>query len=103
MNILDYIGIPKAFAETTPVATFVGKINRYITNPLITLLFAAALVLFLYGVFNFISGADETEKRDVGKRHMLWGIVGMFIMIATSAILRIIENTLGIPHNANLS
>ncbi len=104
MNILTSLGITTAYAQNavSPIATFVGKVNRYITNPLIILMFAAALVYFLYGVFEFLMKADDAEARDIGKTHMLWGIVGMFIMLAVFTILHIIENTLGVPHNANI-
>jgi len=102
MNILDYIGIPTAHAAASPIAVFVGKINRYITNPLIILMFAAALLYFLYGVFNFLSHADDAEARETGKEHILWGVVGMFIMLGVFTILHIIERTLGISPNPNI-
>ena len=99
MNILDYIGIPSAHAAATvakPITVFVGKIDDLIVNPLIILMFAAGLVYFLYGVFQFIVHADDSEERAVGKSHMLWGVFGMFIMFAVFALLHIIQNTIGV-------
>lgn len=104
MTISTILQTPIAYAQgaTAPVATFVGKVNRYITNPLITLMFAAALVYFLYGMFEFLMNAEDAEARETGKQHMLWGVVGMFIMLAAFAILHLIERTLGIPTNPNI-
>lgn len=104
MNITDYLGINTAYASAlSPIATFVGKVNRYIVNPLIILMFAAALVYFLYGVFEFILNLDKPDEREVGKSHMIWGIVGMFLMFAVFAILNIIQRTLGVsPMNVNI-
>ena len=104
MNISDYIGIPTAYAAaTTPIAKFVGKVNRIILNPLIILMFAAALVYFLYGVLQFILNQDQADEREIGKSHMVWGIVGMFIMFAVFTILNIIQRTLGVSGlNANI-
>ncbi|MBI2482416.1 MAG: hypothetical protein HYV76_02570 [Candidatus Vogelbacteria bacterium] len=69
------------------------KIN--ILNPVITLLFAAALLYFLWGVFQLFSGEDSDEARIVGRRHMIWGVTGLFIMVAVYGILQIICNTIG--------
>ncbi len=105
MNILNYLGANIAHAQANavaPITTFVGKVNRYITNPLILLMFAAALVYFLYGVFEFLMHAEDAEARETGKSHMLWGIVGMFIMLGVFAILHLIERTLGIQANPNI-
>ena len=104
MNILDYFAAQTAYAQTqlSPTAVFVGKVNRYITNPLIVLMFAAALVYFLVGVVEFLMNADQAVARETGKSHMMWGIVGMFIMLGVFTIIHLIESTLGVPHNANI-
>ena len=100
MKILDYIGIPTASAQTTastakPISTFVGKVDMLIVNPLIILMFALALLYFLYGMFQFLLNADKSEDRETGKNHIFWGLVGMFLMFAVFTILHIIQNTLG--------
>jgi uncharacterized membrane protein YcgQ (UPF0703/DUF1980 family) len=102
-TLLEYLS-PKIAeaAAVSPIANFVGKVNRYITNPLIVLMFAAALVYFLYGVVQFITNADKPDEREIGQSHMLWGVIGMFIMFAVFAIIRILENTLGVKHNPNV-
>ena len=104
MNIFDYLGIPTAHAvdSLVPIKGFVGKVNRLLVNPLIVLMFAAALAYFLYGVVEFLMNADQSEARETGRQHMLWGIVGMFIMIGVFAILHFIETTLGVPANPNI-
>jgi hypothetical protein len=79
------------------VANFMSRVYEVIINPLVVFFFALALVLFLFGMLKFLanrSGGND-EKLKEGKQHMLWGIVGMFIMITVFAIMRIIINTLG--------
>lgn len=76
--------------------SFLSNANTLIFNPLIRLLFAVALVYFLYGVVEFIAGADNEEKRAKGRMHMLWGVVGLGIMVGVWTILQITVNSLGI-------
>ena len=82
-------------AKVSPVITFVGKINRLIVNPLITLMFAGALVYFLYGVLEFLMNAGNPEARSTGQKHIMNGLIGMFLMFGVYAILGLITRTIG--------
>jgi hypothetical protein len=76
------------------IVTLMESINRVIINPLIILLFALAAVYFLFGVAKFLLAQGNEEVRKTSKSHMVWGIVGMFIMIAVFGIMNIILTTL---------
>ncbi len=73
-----------------------SKINAYIVNPAIEFAFIVAFVIFLWGVFQFIRNAGDKEKRQEGKDHMLWGIVGFVIMFSVFCIITLLGNTLGL-------
>ncbi len=76
-----------------------GKVDRYLVNPLIIFMFAAALGYFLFGVVMFFVNPDNAGEKGDGKQHMLWGVVGMFLMISVFGILKLIEHTLGLGAN----
>jgi tetrahydromethanopterin S-methyltransferase subunit D len=71
-------------------------VNTTIINPLIIFLFALAMVYFLYGVFEFIANGANDEKKTTGKSHMIWGVVGITIMMGVWFFLGLILNTFGI-------
>ena len=75
---------------------FLYKVNNAIVNPLIYLMMAVALVSFLWGVVQYVNKGDSEDSRAEGSRHMLWGIVGLFIMFGVFGIIHIILNTFGI-------
>ena len=84
----------------TPIAeanitTLMGSINRVIINPLIVLLFALAIVYFIYGLLQYLLSPDNEELRSTSKQHMIWGIIGMFIMIAVFGIMNLVLKTVG--------
>ena len=89
---MDFSLVAVAYADFDAV---LRKVNQTILNPLIALLFAVALVMFIWGVVEFTANADNEEKRTTGRQHILWGIVGMIIMISVFGIMRLITGTIG--------
>ncbi len=71
---------------------FLGKVVREIVNPIILLLSAAAFVLFIWGVFQFIR-PENAEKREEGRQAILWGIIGLVIIFGAYGILNIALGT----------
>lgn len=75
---------------------FVGRINQVILYPLILLMLGVALLVFMYGAFEYIANADNEGARETGKKHLLWGVVGLLVMVSAYAILEIAANTFGV-------
>ena len=80
------------------VVTLVKSIDRVVINPVIFFLFAVAMVYFLYGLTRYFLSPDSTEVRDASKTQMIWGVLGLFIMVAVFGILQVIINTFGITN-----
>ncbi|OGI86330.1 hypothetical protein A3A05_01970 [Candidatus Nomurabacteria bacterium RIFCSPLOWO2_01_FULL_41_12] len=87
---MDLFSTKVAYAS---VDSFVQSVNTLIINPLIILLFALAVAYFLYGAFEFIVNQQNEEKKTSGKSHMLWGIIGITIMMGVWAILGVVLST----------
>ncbi len=69
-----------------------NKIIQSIANPAIKLMLAIAVMVFLYGIVEFILGANNEEKRNVGRQHIIWGLIGLFIIVSVFGIMRILLN-----------
>lgn len=72
----------------------VNPIIDNIVNPVITLMFAVAVVVFVYGVFQVVWGEPGGESHDRGKKSMWGGIIGMFIMLSAWGIINLVANTI---------
>ncbi|MBI5816855.1 MAG: hypothetical protein HZB09_00300 [Candidatus Yonathbacteria bacterium] len=72
----------------------IAKIGDNILTPLMWILTGAATIYFLWGVFEFIRDYDSPEARSTGAQHMLWGVIGMFIMISVFGIMNLIGDTI---------
>ena len=72
-------------------AKLISNIKAYILNPIIGFMFAVAVVMFIYGIVEWIWDGDNEEKVEVGKKHMIWGIIGIFVMLGVYGILNILS------------
>lgn len=73
-----------------------SKLFYNIIDPLVLLLFAVGLLVFVFGIVEFLYGLNaETEARENGKKHMLWGLVGMFIMFVAYSLVLLIVDAVG--------
>lgn len=70
----------------------VDKLKNLILNPIEKILIVAGTLLFLWGVVEFIAGASSEDKRTQGKRHMIWGIVGLAIILGARGVIKVLEN-----------
>ena len=75
---------------------FLNRVNAVIINPLILLLFAVAFLIFFFGIFQFIGSATESSEREKGKRKILYGLIGMFIMFSAYGLINLVLGTFGL-------
>lgn len=58
---------------------------------LMPLLFTAALIYFLYGAVMFIKAEDKA--RDEARNKILYGIVGLFVMVSVWGLVAVLSGT----------
>jgi len=83
---------------------FVQTFNDVILFPTIGLLSAVALLIFIFGAFQYVVRANDPAARQQGIKHITWGIVGLVVMLSAYTILLLFANTFGLGdelENAN--
>lgn len=92
-----------ALAQFGEIDDFLGDISDFINNILIPLLFAAALLFFLWGVFNYtIRGKEDPTDKEAGRQYMIWAVVGFVVMVSVFGIVNLIANGLGFSDDEEL-
>ncbi len=72
-----------------------------IVSPLIWLLFTVAFVYFLWGVVRYIANGENEEERSKGTQHMLWGVIGLAIMLSAFGIAAFVYNSVATLGDSN--
>jgi MFS superfamily sulfate permease-like transporter len=89
---LPYLAYAKSIDEV------LGDALEYVVNPLIGFMMAVAVLVFIWGVAEFLrnQGQESGEAREKGKRHMFYGIIGLLIMVSVFGIMRLMKDTFGL-------
>ncbi len=75
----------------TTIDCILTKIKVEILHTVITILFVLATIFFLWGVIQYVIGSQGNEQKLIlGKKVMLWGIIGLTIMASAWGIVKIL-------------
>jgi len=77
-------------------ANFVEKLNDAILFPIIYLLMSVAFLVFIYGLAEYVFGAANEQKRTQGRSHMMYGVIGLVVMISAWSLLSVVAGTFGL-------
>jgi len=57
------------------------------------LLTGVAGLVFVWGLVEFLWALRKGDNPKKGQDHMIWGLIGLFIMVASWAIIQVIQRT----------
>jgi hypothetical protein len=95
MSVIESL-IPRANAalDTAAFGKVMDPIVTNILNPIMGALFTFGFFVFVWGVVEMIVKAESADARTQGQKHMLYGALGMFIMLSAWGIIRLIGSTI---------
>jgi len=88
-------------AGVSTIQTFICKLND-ILSALIPFLIALGIVYFVWGVISYVVGNDEEAKKK-GRDRMIYGIIGLVVIVAVWGIVRWVTNTFNVNNNTNIT
>ncbi len=78
--------------------SFTQSLSDNVIQPFILLFFALGFLIFVYGIVEYVWGlSTDTLAKENGKKHMLWGVIGMFIMAGAYGIFNLMVDLIGAP------
>tara|TARA_B100000678_G_C17970301_1_gene406797 strand:- start:81 stop:419 length:339 start_codon:yes stop_codon:yes gene_type:complete len=72
---------------------FVDNISSVI-NSAFTLLIALCILAILIGLFQSMTNVASPDEQKKARRVMLWGFLGVFVLISLIGILNLMKNTI---------
>jgi len=81
-----------AFAYAANVQSILGQVSQ-ILNSIIPILMILATVVFLWGVITYITAGGDEEKAKAGRGYIIWGLIGLFAMVAVWGLVLALVST----------
>lgn len=93
---------PAAQPQTGTIFSILVTLS-FIVAAVIPFIMALTMLAIIWGVFRYIASGDEEEKRAEGKKFVIYGIVGLFIMVSIWGLVNLLKGTLHLnPAPANI-
>ena len=71
-----------------------AKILINIVNPILETAMGVAVLFFIYGIVEYIWKGESGEEREKSSKHILWGLIGLAIMISAVALVNFVSSTI---------
>ena len=64
-----------------------------VLNDVVWLLITIAIIVFFWGLIQYLLSINEAEKRNEGLKIMTYGIIALFVMVSIWGIIRLLQAT----------
>jgi len=69
-----------------------------ISTSVIPLIMSLAVVMFIWGIVQYVISGDDEKKKEKGRNFMIWGIIALAVMVSVWGLVAILRNTFGIQN-----
>jgi len=94
--IIPILSLTLAFpllSEARTIREIAESIADFLLDSVLKLLLTIATVSFVWGVIEFIRNADNSDARKKGKQKIIWGIIGLFVMLSFLGLTGVLSRT----------
>jgi len=92
-----------AFAQDLSNITRLISAIQNIVNTLLPILVTIALLVFFWGLIQYIRSANDPEAANNGKSIMIAGIIALFVMVSVWGIVGFIGRALNIEQGGSIN
>jgi heme/copper-type cytochrome/quinol oxidase subunit 4 len=86
------------FAAGFDLSGFVGLLVDFINNTVVFLMFALAVIFFIYHLAKYIYFGNDQAKRKESREYIIYGIIVLTIMFSIYGVIQLVAITFGISN-----
>lgn len=92
LTLTAAVALMPASAAAVRITDTLNLINTVI-NALIPIIISLAIVVFFWGLVQYLLTLGDESKRNEGIKIMIWGVVAIFVMVSIWGIIRLLQST----------
>ena len=77
-----------------------GGAIYYVLNLVFPILVAIAVFVVVWGIFKFVLNAGDEEARKTGRSLILWGVIGIFLMLSVWGLVNIVRSSVALNNES---
>jgi len=96
---LVFIGLSFLLLPFFTYAQTLGTILQNVSdilNTVIPILMILGTLVFLWGIITYITAAGDEEKLKSARTFIIWGLIGLFVMVSVWGLVQVLNNTFGV-------
>lgn len=86
--------------SVTTLQSLLCKFNELL-GAVLPFLIAIAVVIFVWGVIQYVIASDE-EAKSAGRDRIIYGIIGLVVIVGLWGLVRLVTNTFGLNNQTNI-
>lgn len=88
-------GVPLMLPLFAAAAKFGEILNtvKSLVDSIIPLFMVVAIAVFLWGIVKYITASGDEEKAKSARGYIIYGLIGLFVMVAFWGIIKIVAET----------
>ena len=87
------------FAQTNTNLFDVTDTIGALINTATTILVSIAVLILIYGIISYVIAGGDEEKQTKARSTIIYGVIGLFVIIAMWGLANILKNTFGTGDN----
>lgn len=96
VGFLPMIALAQGFSNIeSAFQTVIRLLNSYV----IPLIIGIAVIYFLIGIVKYISNQGDETARKEARNMMIYGIIGIFVMVSVWGLVNVLGQTLGLDNS----
>jgi len=103
MAQIGTVGSQSNGCDISQSGTLFGLLCRFgqLFNSVVPVLIALGVLYFVWGVVSYVIASDE-EAKSAGRDRIIFGIIGLAVIIGVWGLVNFLRNTFGLNNNTNI-
>ncbi len=100
---IGYVATTSQTCDISQGGTLFGLLCRagQLFNAVVPVLIALGVLYFVWGVVQYVIASDEEAKK-AGRDRVIFGIIGLAVIIGVWGLVNLLRNTFGLRNNTNI-